>query len=505
MTIKIGNQYVHTVLGHVNDDGITMITEDTELATMAGKYVGISAEESTDPASYAWTEISSDEETDEDLDTEEDEEDVDDTSSLLYRLANTQMTESIQGNLIAGTNQGADGWTADAGTIAAVECQPDDNGTTANGVEWAAPAGGHLSRAESIPGEAVPETVTVSFWWRASAACGLTASIGDNETGVQSNYDTADVDADGNTLDLSGSWLYFRAALNITATADAYAVKLTANAAAVIDFCNFKAERGDKATAWTASVDEALTHAQEAATLARNAGINAEAAQNTADAAQLTIDGLTLVKDGTVYIDNGKLYVDDAFVNGLFARDITATGTISGLKLRGQQIDIEAKGYESKTFIRTTEEDDEYILDIGNEYGEETALIWITPRLIGISAPVISTCCTDHFESNYIKNTYTSFDGNVVSGGSVTVVKKLGWCLIHGSIKPNDYIGDWAEVLPPSAAPAPQHGSGVYTTAHYWRSSYTRPLRIGIGAGGSLRIEYGSANSYTFAITYPIE
>ena len=104
--------------------------------------------------------------------------------------------------------------------------------------------------------------------------------------------------------------------------------------------------------------------------------------------------------------------------------------------------------------------------------------------------------------------TYTTdnndFEGGVIDSGWVTVVRKAGWCLIHGSIKPNDYIGDWAEVLPPSAAPAPQHGSGVYTTAHYWDSSYTRPLRIGIGAGGSLRIEYGSANSYTFAITYPI-
>ncbi len=46
---------------------------------------------------------------------------------------------------------------------------------------------------------------------------------------------------------------------------------------------------------------------------------------------------------GKVYIDGGKLYVDQAFVNSLFAQDITATGTISGLKLRGESIDIKAR------------------------------------------------------------------------------------------------------------------------------------------------------------------
>lgn len=38
MTIKIGDKYVHTVLGYVDDSGATVITEDAELATMTGRY-----------------------------------------------------------------------------------------------------------------------------------------------------------------------------------------------------------------------------------------------------------------------------------------------------------------------------------------------------------------------------------------------------------------------------------------------------------------------------------
>lgn len=295
MTIKIGNQYVHTVLGYVDDDGITVITEDTELATMTGKYVDTSAEESADPASYVWTEISNEEEEDEDSDTEEDEENADGTSPLLYRLANTQMTESVQGNLVTGTNQGADGWAADTGTIAAAECQPDDSGTTANGVDWAAPAGGQLSRSESVPGEAVPETVTVSFWWMASAQCGLMVFIGDNAAAAQYNHDNGDVDADGNTLEMTGAWLFYKAMIPISVTADTYAVKITTDSAATIDICNFKVERGDKATAWTASVDEAVAAALDAQTKADD--VKARADNGEFDATVLRIDS----SRGTVF------------------------------------------------------------------------------------------------------------------------------------------------------------------------------------------------------------
>ena len=111
----------------------------------------------------------------------------------------------------------------------------------------------------------------------------------------------------------------------------------------------------------------------------------------------------------------------------------------------------------------------------------------------------IKTAATD-----YTSNIYTSFDGSVVDSGSVSVIKKSGWCLIHGSIKLTGTVSDMTNVLDSSKVPAPQTGVGIYTTAAYWASSYTRNMRIGVGAGGSLRIQYGGAGTYTFSITYPI-
>ena len=112
----------------------------------------------------------------------------------------------------------------------------------------------------------------------------------------------------------------------------------------------------------------------------------------------------------------------------------------------------------------------------------------------------------DDTESNTYTTDNNDFTGGVVDYGVVTVVKKAGWCIVHGSITPTDYVGsEWVEVLPPTVVPDTQHNSGVYTTAHYWGATYNQPLRVGVRGDGSLIIAYGSANKYTFAITYPIE
>lgn len=255
MTIKVGNQYIHTVLGYVNDSGVIVITEDPALATMTGKYKDGSAVESTNPAVYVWEEINvTDSDEGEDEGAELDEES--DSDDLLFRLADTQKTESIQENLVVGTNQGESGWEVKTGVIEAVVCSPDNNSTTVNGVRWTATANDTLARTADIPGEAVPESVTVSFWWNASAPCGLTASVGANTSEKQYNYDSADLDEDGNALDLSGAWLFFEALIPISTEADGYQVKMTVDSAATIDICDFKIEAGDKATEWTASAKE---------------------------------------------------------------------------------------------------------------------------------------------------------------------------------------------------------------------------------------------------------
>ena len=283
MTIKIGDKYVHTVLGYVDDSGATVITEDAELATMTGRYEDRSAAESADPAAYEWTAMDTEESDADDL--EEEAEKADGASELLYRVADTQKEESVQGNLVSGTNQGADGWESSGGALSAVECQPDSSADPVSGVRWEAAAGGTLTRTAPIPGDAVPGVVTVSFWWLASASCGLTASIGANSSGKQTNRDSADLDADGNALDLTGAWVFFQELVQIGEAADSYVAKITTDSAATIDLCNFKVEAGDKVTEWTPSVEEAMETAQEA---------------------KGTIDGLTLIKEGRSILTAGN-------------------------------------------------------------------------------------------------------------------------------------------------------------------------------------------------------
>lgn len=514
MTIMIGDKYVHTVLGYVDDSGATVITEDAELATMTGRYEDRSAAESADPAAYEWTAMDTEESDADDL--EEEAEKADGASELLYRVADTQKEESVQGNLVSGTNQGADGWESSGGALSAVECQPDSSADPVSGVRWEAAAGGTLTRTAPIPGDAVPGVVTVSFWWMASASCGLTASIGANSSGKQTNRDSADLDADGNALDLTGAWVFFQELVQIGEAADSYVAKITTDSAATIDLCNFKVEAGDKVTEWTPSVEEAMETAQEA---------------------KGTIDGLTLIKEGKVYIDGGKLYVDQAFVNSLFAQDITATGTISGLKLRGESIDISSEyvydvtwsdpdgtsmymGQEAASSVLKTGFEIEgaagnnylnYWTQIKNTYTKVNGDIYTAEimmeaggvRITGngltfqSETPIVvrAPCETD---------TYTEFDGGVVTEGNVTVAVKMGWCLVHGRIKLDGTVSDLTTVLDSAKVPAPQTGISIGTTAGYWTSSYTRLMRVVVGAGGGLRIMYGAAGLYDFAISYPV-
>lgn len=335
MTIKIGTEYVHTALGYQDAQGAIVITEDTGLATMTGRYVDNLPTAATNPDAYTWTELADPEDAD---DTEDDTSDeVEDTSSMLYRMAGTQMTEAIQDNLAVGTNQGASGWETSTGTIAAASCQPDGSAEAVNGVAWAATAGGTLLRTEPIPGEAVPETVTVSFWWLASAACGLTVSIGNNESETQYNHDSTDLDEDGDALDLTDAWLFFRALIPIAQTADDYAVKVATDSAATISICDFKVEPGDKVTAWTESAKAAMSAAQTADSKAQQADSKAQAADTAAQAVKTALEGLTKIQDGKVLIDGDKVYLSAAFVRSIFAQDITATGKIKSGNYNGTE------------------------------------------------------------------------------------------------------------------------------------------------------------------------
>lgn len=515
MTIKVGTVYIHTVLGYQDTQGAIVITEDTELATMTGRYVDNLPTASTDPDAYTWTELADPEEAD---DTEDDtSEGVEDTSSMLYRMAGTQMTEAIQDNLAVGTNQGASGWETATGTIAAAPCQPDGSAEAVNGVAWTATAGGTLLRTEHIPGEAVPETVTVSFWWLASAACGLTVSIGNNESETQYNHDSTDLDEDGNALDLTDAWLFFRALIPIAQTADDYAVKVATDSAATISICDFKVEPGDKVTAWTESAKAAMSAAQTADSKAQAADTKATTADEKAQAVQTALAGLTKIQDEQVLIDGDKVYLSAAFVRSIFAQDITATGTITGAKLigailSGNAIDIQAVIDATSIGLKTELVDNSYCLVLSASGGTTKGEITLSRGVLKLFGQSLLELATDELyinadtitDAHYSAVTYTSFSGGVLSSGSVVVTKKLGMCYISGTVALSKSISAWTTILSSSKVPAPQHGELVPFEASQWGTSYARPLRGKVTPAGGIQLVYGAAGNYVFTIAYPI-
>ena len=525
MTIKVGTEYIHMALGYQDEQGAIVITEDTELATMTGRYVDNLPTASTNPDAYTWTELADPEEAD---DTEDDtSEGVEDTSSMLYRMAGTQMTEAIQDNLAVGTNQGASGWETSTGTIADASCQPDGSADAVNGVAWTATAGGTLLRTEHIPGEAVPETVTVSFWWMASAACGLTASIGNNESETQYNHDSTDLDEDGNALDLTDAWLFFRALIPIAQTADDYVVKLITDSAATLSICDFKVEPGDKVTAWTESAKAAMSAAQ-------TADSKAQAAGTTAQAVQEVLNGLTVVDaNGVTKVNGGRIDTDT-----LFAQDITATGTITGAQLigailSGESINIVSERvyddtdedgllYQriyTQTVIKTVQEQNgvDYLLlkqaSVTDDYNDNPPVAETTPYRTNIQYGDGSYIkltndelfvYTPQITTNYSAKSYTSFSGGVVSDGTAVVTQKLGMCFVNAGITLTGPVSGWTTLLDSSKVPGPQNGQPIYATLPSWKAPTTNPARLRIPVDGGLQINRGSANAFWINLAYPI-
>ena len=101
-----------------------------------------------------------------------------------------------------------------------------------------------------------------------------------------------------------------------------------------------------------------------------------------------------------------------------------------------------------------------------------------------------------------IENTIGTFYG--FSRGTVHVVKKGGWCLVHGSLVATAQLSDWVTPWDSSIIPAPQHGEMIFQTIPYWGTSYVRPLRVVVMETGGLRARYGGAGEFMFQFCYPI-
>lgn len=91
---------------------------------------------------------------------------------------------------------------------------------------------------------------------------------------------------------------------------------------------------------------------------------------------------------------NGSVTANKIDVNDLFAQDITATGTISGLKLRGEDIDIQSTYYKTdeKYYISSIQtqlvEDNECIVLSSASRGNDTKL-QVSPYNVSISNELV--------------------------------------------------------------------------------------------------------------------
>ena len=91
-----------------------------------------------------------------------------------------------------------------------------------------------------------------------------------------------------------------------------------------------------------------------------------------------------------------------------------------------------------------------------------------------------------------------------ISKGTLVVVKKGGWCLVHGGLVVANQLSDWVTPWDSSIIPAPEHGEPIFQTVPYWGGSYVRPLRVVVMAAGGLRARYGGAGEFRFQFCYPI-
>lgn len=202
----------------------------------------------------------------------------------------------------------------------------------------------------------------------------------------------------------------------------------------------------------------------------------------------------------------------------LFAQDITASGTITGAQLigailSGNAIDIQAVIDATSIGLKTELVDNSYCLVLSAAGGTTKSSITLSRGSLKLVGQSLLELSTDELyinantitDGNYSKGNYTSFSGNVVSDGTLTVTKKLGVCYISGTVTLSKSISAWTTILSSSKIPAPQHGELVPFEASQWGTSYARPLRGKITPSGGLQLVYGAAGNYVFTIAYPID
>lgn len=201
-------------------------------------------------------------------------------------------------------------------------------------------------------------------------------------------------------------------------------------------------------------------------------------------------------------------------VQDLFAQNIEASGTIKGAtlegaKLIGEEIDITASDERGTTSIKTSVNGDGNrtieIYDSGGSSGLKSYIniangtIRIAGQSLQIDTDEISTTASI-IDS---VNTYTTFDSDLISSGSVRVTRLLGkLCLLEGNLTLSGAASSTTVILDANKVPANAAGTKYINLSNSQNSSFTRPLALRTTASGGLAMHYGAAARYDFSWLY---
>lgn len=214
----------------------------------------------------------------------------------------------------------------------------------------------------------------------------------------------------------------------------------------------------------------------------------------------------------------GAVKAKNIDTENLFAQDIIASGSITGVTLKGaeitgENIKIHATNDATSFSILTTEILGTKFLVLTTSAGTTRSLIGLAGGSLNLEGQAGIDLNTQELtikadtitDANYSADTYTSFSGNVVSDGTAVVTKKLGMCFINAGITLNGPVSSWTTLLDSSKVPGPQNGTAIYATLPSWKAPTTNPARLRIPVGGGLQINRGSANAFWINLAYPIE
>lgn len=105
--------------------------------------------------------------------------------------------------------------------------------------------------------------------------------------------------------------------------------------------------------------------------------------------------------------------------------------------------------------------------------------------------------------TNIESNTYTTFDGGVVSSGNIVVIRFLGClCLVAGNLTMSGTLTTATKILDATKVPANLTGTRYINASNSNKSSWIRPLAVRVTADGGLDVNYGAAGRYDFSMLY---